>query len=332
MMSPAAQSAQLFLLAGCTFLALGALVAAVILRLTKARLAQWEPHARHRAIGMLAALPVASALALLFSASLPSLLALVVPALDHCPAHGDGHAHLCFIHLPPEGIHGGLLLLLVFVASYAGLRSLFAAARISRALRVVSALVKTGEPRPELGVTLVESSQPVCFAAGIVRPRVLLSRGLFEALSPEERAVVLAHERAHVRRRDALVGAVVRALAVVHLPWVGRWLVRELEVAAEQACDEAAARCVADRVSVAATILTVERVARHAGTWDLAPIAAAFGARAVERRVEALLDEPVPPPRLRWLNVTSAAALGSSLVLADELHHLTESVLSIIAH
>lgn len=331
-MSAAAQSAQLFLLAGCTFLALGALAAAVILRLARARLVQWAPQVRHRAIVLLAALPVASALALLFSASLPSLVALVVPALDHCPAHGDGHAHLCFVHLPPEGIHGGLLLLLVFVASYAGLRLLFAAARVLRALRVVSALVKTGTPRPELGVTLVESSRPVCFAAGIVRPRVVLSRGLFQALSPEERAVVLAHERAHVRRRDALVGAVVQALAVLHLPWVGRWLVRELEVAAEQACDEAAARCVADRVSVAATILTVERAALHAGTRELAPVAAAFGARAVERRVEALLAEPVPPQRLRWLTVPTVAVLGSSLVLADELHHLTESVLSIIAH
>ena len=58
-------------------------------------------------------------------------------------------------------------------------------------------------------------------------PRVLLSRGLFDALSAEERAVILAHERAHVRRRDALVGSVARAVAVFHLPWVGRWLVHE---------------------------------------------------------------------------------------------------------
>lgn len=331
-MSPAAQSAQLFLLAGCTFLALGALTAAVILRFARARLVRWEPRVRHRAILMLAALPVASSLALLFSASLPSILGLVVPALDHCPAHGGGHAHLCFVHLPPEGIHGVLLLLLVFVASYAGLRAFFAALRIARALRVVSALVKTGEPCRELGVTLVETPQPVCFAAGILRPRVLLSRGLFEALRPEERAVVLAHERAHVRRRDALVGTVVRALAVLHLPWVGRWLVRELEVAAEQACDEVAARCVADRVSVAAAILTVERAVRHAETCGLAPVTAAFGARAVERRVEALLDEPAPPQPLRWLLLAIGAALASSLVLAEELHHLTESVLSIIAH
>lgn len=332
MMSPAVQSAQLFLLAGVAFLAFGAVVAAVLARLMGAQLSTWEPRARHRAIAMLAALPVASAVGLLFAASLPSLLALVAPALDHCPVHDDGHAHLCFVHLPKVGIHIGLLLSLVFLVSYGALRAVFAAASVLYAVRVVAALAKTGEQRHDLDVTIVETSQPVCFAAGLLRPRVLLSRGLFDALSPEERAVVLAHERAHVRRRDALVGSIVRALAVVHLPWVGRWLVHELEVAAEQACDEEAARLVTDRVSVAATILTVERAAQHAAARELDTVAVAFGARAVERRVEALLGEPMPPRSLRPVAISLGIVLVSVLVLADELHHLTESVLSVIAH
>lgn len=331
-MSPSAQSVQLFLLAGIAFLAFGALVAAAFVRIGGARLSRWEPRARHRAIAILAALPAACAVVLLFAASLPSLVALVLPALDHCPVHDDGHVHLCFVHLPKAGIHTGLLLSLVFLVSYAALRAVFAASSVVRAVRVVAALARTGEQRRDLGITIVETSQPVCFAAGLLRPRVLLSRGLFNALSPEERAVVLAHERAHVRRRDALVGSVVRALAVVHLPWARRWLVHELEVAAEQACDEEAAQFVTDRVSVAAAILTVERAAQHAATRELAPVAMAFGARAVERRVEALLGEPEPPRSLRPLVISIGVGLVSVLVLADELHHLTESVLSVIAH
>jgi beta-lactamase regulating signal transducer with metallopeptidase domain len=331
-MSLAAQSAQLFLLAGAVFLALGALVAAVLVRLGGARLFRWEPRARHTAIAMLAALPAAFAVVLLFAASLPSLLALGAPGLDHCPAHDDEHAHLCFVHLPKVGIHTGLLLSLVFLVSYAALRAAFAASSLVRAVRVVAALAKTGEQRRDLGVTIVETSQPVCFAAGLLRPRVLLSRGLFHALSPAERAVVLAHEHAHVRRRDALVGSVVRALTVVHLPWIGRWIVHELEIAAEQACDEEAARFVTDRVSVAAVILTVERAAQHASAPELAPVAVAFGARAVERRVEALLGEPEPARSLRPLAISVGVTMMSVLILADELHHLTESVLSVIAH
>jgi Zn-dependent protease with chaperone function len=332
MMSPAAQSAQLFLLAGVAFLAIGSFVTSVIVRFAGARLAQWEPRARHRAIVMLAALPAATALGLLFAASLPSLIALVVPGLDHCPVHDDGHAHLCFIHLPKNGIHTGLLLSLVFLASYVVLRAAFAASSVLRAVRVVAALAKTGEQRRDLDITIVETTQPVCLAAGLLRPRVLLSRGLFDSLSAEERAVILAHERAHVRRRDAAVASFVRALAVVHLPRAGSWLVHELEVAAEQVCDEEAAVAVTDRVAVAAAILTVERAAQHAAASQLDPVAVAFGARAVERRVEALLAEPPPPQSLGALAASLGLALAGALVLSDELHHLTESLLSVIAH
>lgn len=331
-MSLAAQSAQLFLLAGVVFLALGASSAALLVRLFAARLSQWEPRARHRALTLLAALPALSAVGLLFAASLPSLVALLVPGLDHCPVHDDGHAHLCFVHLPHVGIHTGLLVSLVFLASYALLRAAFAASSVLRALRVVDALARTGERRSDLGITILETRQPLCFAAGLFRPRVLLSRGLFDALSAEERAVILAHERAHVRRRDALVASIARALAVFHLPWAGRWLVHELEVAAEQACDEEAAPSVTDRVSVAAVILAVERAAQGVVASEISPVAVAFGARAVERRVEALLGDPPQQQSLRPLVISAGVAVVSLLVLADELHHLTESVLSVIAH
>lgn len=331
-MSELVPGAQLFLLAGIVFAAFGALATAGFVRFSGARLARWEPCARHGAIAILAALPLATAFVLLFAVSLPSLVALVVPALDHCPVHDDGHAHLCFVHLPEVGIHTGLLVGVVFLMTSWGARAGVAAFRLVRGARVVAALARTGEQRGDLGITIVETSQPVCFAAGLLRPRVLLSRGLFDALSPEERAVVLAHERAHVRRRDALVRSIVRAVAALHLPWVGRWLVHELEVAAEQACDEDAARFVTDRVSVAAAILTVERAAQHTVASELAPVAMGFGACAVERRVESLLGEPEPPRSLRPLAISIGVGLVSVLVLADELHHLTESALSVIAH
>ncbi len=331
-MSPVLQSAQLFLLAGFVFLVFGSLVSAVITRFAYGRLLRLEPRARHRAIAMFAAMPAAITLVLFFAASLPAFVALVAPGLDHCLLHDDAHAHLCFVHLPQAAIHTGLLLLLVFLVTYAVFRAAFAASSVLRALRVVAALAKTGEPRSDLGITVVETAQPVCVAAGLLWPRVLLSRGLLKALTAEERAVVLAHERAHVRRHDALVGSVVRALAVVHLPPVGRWLVRELEVAAEQACDEEAARVVGDRVSVAAAILAVERTLQQAATREVASVAVGFGARAVERRVAALLCEPAPPQSLRPLALCLGAALVAMLVGAYDLHHLTESVLSALAH
>jgi Zn-dependent protease with chaperone function len=331
-MNLAAQGAQLFVLAGVVFLALGALLAAVSVRLFGARLSRWEPSTRHRALMLLAALPALSAVVLLFVASLPSLLALLVPGLDHCSSHQDRHAHLCFVHLPRVGIHTGLLVGLVFLASYALLRGGLAVSSAVRALRVVATLARTGEHRSDLGITIVETRQPVCFAAGLLRPRVLLSRGLFESLSGEQRAVILAHERAHVMRRDALLASVAQALAAFHLPGIGRWLVAELEVAAEQACDEEAARCVSDRVAVAAAILAFERAAQGLAAHDLGVVSAGFGARAVERRVEALLGDPPQRQSLRPVVIALSAAAAGLLLLANQLHHLTESVLSVIAH
>ncbi len=331
-MTPAMQSVQLFLLAAVAFLVIGSFAAAVAARVLRARVTRWEPRARHRALVLLAALPALLSFCLLLSVSLPSLIALVVPGLDHCPMHDDHHAHLCFVHLPKVGINLALLLPLIFGLSYLALRAMLALSATARAMRAVSSLRLTGEHRNDLGITVVETHLPVCFAAGLLRPRVLMSRGLLESLGDEERAVVLAHERAHVRRRDALVASVVRALSVIHLPTVARWLVREVEIAAEQVCDEEAAERVGDRLAVASAILTVERAAQHAAARELDGIAVAFGECAVERRVEALLVEPRPPASLRPFVVALGLAAVGVLAPAGELHHLTESVLSVIAH
>jgi beta-lactamase regulating signal transducer with metallopeptidase domain len=203
---------------------------------------------------------------------------------------------------------------------------------MARAVRVLHVLAASGQTRSDLGATVLETSQPLCVAAGLLRPRILVSRGLLDSLSTEERAVVLTHERAHVRRRDALFAGLVRMLAALHLPVVARWLVGELDVAAEQACDEEAGELVGDRIAVASAILTVERALQSASAAPLAPIAVAFGRCAVERRVEALLCEPERPrslrPILAWLGGAAIVVLAS----AAELHHVTESLLSFIAH
>lgn len=327
-MSAIAPSVQLFVLAAFAFTAVGALGAAALVGAFGRRLTQWEPRARHRALVGLASLPLVAGGTLLLAASLPSIVALFAPAFDHCAAHDDAHAHLCFRHVPHHGIHTALLLLLVFVSTYVFLRAVFASMTLVRASRLWDALAATGEWRADLEVTVLAAAQPLCVAAGLLRPRVLISRGLLASLSEAERTVVLAHERAHVRRRDALVASGVRALGTLHLPFVARWLVRELEIAAEQACDEEAAG-VSDRLGVASTILAVER-AVQASALAL-PGAVAFGQRGVERRVEALLADPAPRRSLRVPAMITVIVICALLTSSGELHHLTESLLAFAA-
>ncbi|MDE0074082.1 MAG: hypothetical protein OXR82_13885 [Gammaproteobacteria bacterium] len=85
---------------------------------------------------------------------------------------------------------------------------------------------------------LMSPKVPTPMAGGPWRPVILLPSDA-EGWSPERRAVVLAHELVHVRRRDALrqvVGRAVVALYWFHpLSWPA-W--RAATIAAERSCDE----------------------------------------------------------------------------------------------
>ncbi len=331
-MNPVVQSLVLFVLAGVAFLFVGALTSAMIVRAGAERIASLEPGTRFRLLVLLACLPLVAASALLLSASLPSIVALAVPELDHCLTHDDRHAHLCFVHLPGLEANLPVVLGLTFLASYALMRLTLALARMVRATRVLRALTKTGLPRADLGATLLETPAPLCVTAGLLQPSVLISRGLFEVLSDDERAIVLGHEHEHARRKHALVASIVRMCSAVHLPAIRRWIVGETEIAAEQACDEEAGRVSGDRTAVAAAILTVERATQCTGMVGLGILAVGAGTCAVERRVRSLLADPQAGASLRPVYVALGLVLVAVLAAADPLHHGTEAFLSMLAH
>ena len=333
-MSAALQSAPFFALAAAAFLLAGAMAAGALRALAGEALTRWAPQARYRVLVALSAVPPVAACWLTVVASVPSLIALVDPSADHCMSHGGEHAHLCFVHLPGATMHLELVALLVTATAYCALRLADAGLGVLRAARVTQALVRTAQRDEKRDLIVIESHLPVCLTVGLMTPRVVISRGLLAGLTPEEQAVALTHERAHAARRDALMRLIARATAALHLPGVGAWLLRELEVAAEQCCDEAAATAAGDRLLVASTILKVERLVRASGSGPTAcaDVAVALGTCAVERRVEALLVAPRVEPSLRLAGALTIAALGAALACADGLHHLAESALSRIAH
>ena len=102
-------------------------------------------------------------------------------------------------------------------------------------------------------VWVIPSSKPVAFAAGLWRPRAVVSSGLLAPLGKHERRAVCEHEAAHVRlghsRLLLLCGAVAASygrLGPVRQAWGG--LRRELEAAA----DDEAASVVGSEVLVSA--------------------------------------------------------------------------------
>jgi uncharacterized protein (TIGR03435 family) len=114
--------------------------------------------------------------------------------------------------------------------------------RWTRSWLRLRAAVRCGEPVALADGTpallLAENAEPGVF--GIVRPVLVLPRGIVERLSMEQLDAIVAHEICHMRRRDNLTAAlhmVVEALFWFHpLVW---WLRARLLEERERACDEA---------------------------------------------------------------------------------------------
>ena len=99
----------------------------------------------------------------------------------------------------------------------------------------------------------------------------------------------------------------------------------EATLTSEQACDEAAVRRTADRLSVAQTILAVERLV-GASHRDAHRAGAGIDGGSVGARVESLLAAPRPRTPRRLILIPGLLLLG---VLATRpLHHEIEHLLS----
>ncbi|WP_019873233.1 M56 family metallopeptidase [Sporichthya polymorpha] len=154
---------------------------------------------------------------------------------------------------------------------------------------------------------VLPAAEPLAYVAGLLRPRVVVSDGLLQLLSPDEQQAVLAHEAAHLRLGHARLLVVGSALARTYrwMPGVSpAWalLRRELEAAA----DDAAARAVGARTLLSALARVAIARARPAvaGFNDL-------DAPALRYRIHRL-QHPAPPEARR----SAVPVYGLTLALA----------------
>ncbi len=164
------------------------------------------------------------------------------------------------------------------------LRTDFLCARLLFALRFAQRLVRDSEPA---GPGIFQSSR--ISAPLTIGNRILLPVSWSGWDSAKLRAV-LAHEEAHVRRRDwaiALMARLNRCVFWFHpLAW---WLERQLARLAEQACDDAALAIVQDREQYARTLIEIARAIQFSrGRVLSAPMAKEA---SVETRINRILDE-----------------------------------------
>jgi Zn-dependent protease with chaperone function len=128
----------------------------------------------------------------------------------------------------------GIGLIVLAVAIRAAVRELRADARFRRALRDLA-------PSSIQGARIIEGDEPRAFCAGLLRPRIYISRGALELLGAAEFWAVIEHERHHARRHDPLRLACTRVLAdaLFFVPSL-RGLIRRQHSLAEIGADEAA--------------------------------------------------------------------------------------------
>jgi len=272
---------------------------------------------------LLGVLPMVTGASLVGAMVLPSTLHVTGLRLDHCDLHSH-HAHLCALHAEPASpllLLAGLALTLV-----AGARALRLASRQLRASQAVSNLERLGaRSKGPFPVTRVPGSPWVCLATGIWHPRVVLSASLEQALGTEGLDAALAHEHAHLERRDPALRVALAWAGLWALPTAASALESAFRDAAEEASDAEAAQ-VHGPLALAAALVSMARLPRPMPSM----VSLGLGDTSLERRVQVLVSG-VPAATRSWSLPTATGLIVGGLVVsfvsAESLHHAVETLL-----
>lgn len=162
-------------------------------------------------------------------------------------------------------------------------------------------------------VLRVPGVMPALAAAGIRRPKVVMSDAAAVVLTEAELQTALRHELAHVRRRDNLKKLLFRFCA---FPGMG-----ELEYAwsqaAEMAADDAAVSSSSEALDLASALIKLSRFAVVSMSAEIATALVSANAASVNARVERLIAwrAGAPPKQLFSLWYALATALGVCLAM-----------------
>ncbi len=237
------------------------------------------------------------------SLSLPTLM-FPVDAPDALPIPvSDGYVHFAPMAAP---------LLVGLWGLVAGPRLVRRVRAIRQARAAAELALREGESRPQLELLAQRLAGrlrapvprvavlPTCpggaYVAGSRRPVLVLGDDLVSQLDGAELEGVLAHELAHLRRRDNLVSAMVGAVRdlTFFVPG-GGWALRHLHRERELAADQAAVAVTRRPGALASGLLKVLEDGRD----ERHPCAALAPTGTLISRVEALVDDSPPPSPTR---------------------------------
>ncbi|MEN8261573.1 MAG: M56 family metallopeptidase [Pseudomonadota bacterium] len=315
---------EMSILSGLCFAGLIALLSVPLHKKFKGQLAKLPCRIRARILVVWLISPLMMGILFPLSGLLPTLIDQHALSANHCLSHDNGIAHLCWFN--PNLYNSnplwslGIILLAIGIAFCASK----AFVKLIKSRNFLAALRAISSPDCTRGVFHIATNKTFVFSAGLLHPQIFVSTNLIDQLTTKQLDVVLAHERAHCQRRDVLRRVLLRLVAVLHSPGIGKALFHDVELAHEQICDEAAAKAVDDRLCVAETIVKMERCMRVQIPSQTADVIA-FNGSHIEARIQVLLEAPEPVSR-RMLFFSSAfwvASFSGMLALSMPLHHLS---------
>jgi beta-lactamase regulating signal transducer with metallopeptidase domain len=202
--------------------------------------------------------------------------------------------------------------------------------RAARFRRSVLGLARPAEPRvaavvvhiardldvPPPRVLVTRGATGGAAVIGVRDPIVLLDEEILHRLDAQELEGVIAHELAHIARRDNLVAwavAIVRDVAFF-VPGAG-WAVRALHREREAAADQDAVSVTGRPAALASGLLSVVELATHSRRVPHG-CAALVPSSSVVDRVHLLLGEGTASPRQHRIELSLAAAVSLVAVAA----------------
>jgi hypothetical protein len=251
----------------------------------------------------------------------------------HCLSHGH-HLHLCFDHLEFSWLVACALPVACWALWAGGRRTLDVVRDIVVTARWARSLGVVGCDAP--GVGLASGLGAAAATVGLARPKILMGVSLWDRLDDAERTAVVAHEAAHVARRDPLTLACVQLAACWMPRAAGRTLLGGWRRAAELACDDIAAVEGGDRLALASALVTCGRVQADS-VLPGGLMTASGDPDDLDLRVRRLVDDESPTSRHRGSDLTRATfglmafVAIVTLFAGTTAHHAAETVLGWIS-
>ena len=198
--------------------------------------------------------------------------------------------------------------LLIAVSVVRGGRAWRRAASRTRAWLRVARRIETAAGIPVYEVPI---AAPMMALSGVLRPRLLVTRGVVEALTVEELQAGIAHEIGHFRAGDNLKRLAMRAAPDV---LVSTRTAADIEArwasAAEHDADRAGAADNETRCALASALVKIAKLT-PLSTPIAEPISTLVDGGDITSRVHRLLDDAAPPASSRW-----SARVGTAVLVA----------------